>query len=415
VACGEEDSAELLLDAQKAGFAVPQDRLDEILRWVEGEVARRERERGAYPDGPAAEAYLHYVLALAGRGQKGRLQQLLEQQPARRDGEALERQYMLQAALYLAGDRRYEMALRNPDAGPLSEERKSGWSFYSDRRRRGFLLSTFQDLFGSDPAGEALAQRVADGLRQPSGFYNTQEIVWGVTGLGKRVGAVARDFKPGRLLADGRAVESRPVAGRSADRTWALARASEYRSLRLEVADRGQGGPLYAVLSSEGVRQEPELRVGGSGLSVTRTWRRLDGTAVDLQGGDLSLAGLLFVEIALRNTSGERVENLALVDRIPAGFEIENPRLGRGQVASWVDADQLWKPDYLDVRDHQLALFGRLEAGETRKVVYALRAVTAGQFTVPPVEAEAMYDPRLWARQAGGTARVAGPWKSDLL
>ncbi|MBI5069273.1 MAG: hypothetical protein HZB56_13645 [Deltaproteobacteria bacterium] len=417
-AWGTAYATHLLLDAQKAGFAVPQDRLDEILRWIEGEAARRERgerDRGGIHEGPSAEAYLHYVLALAGKGQKGRLQQLLDQLPARRDGEALERQYMLQAALYLAGDRRYEKELRSPDVSPVSDERKSGWSFYSDRRRRGFVLSTFQDLFGNDPAGEPLAQRVADGLRQPSGSYNTQEIVWGVTGLGKRVGAVARDFKPGKLLADGKAVEPRPVAGRSADRTWALARASEYRSLRLEVAGKGQGGPLYAILSSEGVRERPELRTGGNGLSVTRTWRRLDGTALDLAAGELPLAGLAFVELTLRNLSGERVENVALVDRIPAGFEIENPRLGRGQVASWVEEDQLWVPDFLDVRDHQLALFGKLEAGQARKVVYAVRAVTAGQFTVPPVEAEAMYDPRLWARQPGTTARVAGPWKADLL
>jgi len=34
-------------------------------------------------------------------------------------------------------------------------------------------------------------------------------------------------------------------------------------------------------------------------------------------------------------------------------------------------------------------------------VVYAVRATAAGRFTIPPVEAEAMYDPRIWARQPG--------------
>ena len=417
-AWGTAYATHLLLDAQKLGYPVPQDRLDEILKWIEeetGRIERGERRHAWYDEGHGAEPYLHYVLALAGKGQKARIQRLVDQAPARRDGEWQERLYMLQAALWLAGDRRYEKDLRTPDVSPVSDERRNSWSFYSDRRRRGFMLSTFQDLFGNDPAGEPLAARVAEALRQPSGWYTTQELVWGVTGLGKRVGAIARDFKPGRLVADGRAVEPRPARGRASDRTWALARASEYRSLSLHVDDRGAGGKLWLVVASEGVRERSDPRLGGDGLALTRTFRTLDGASFEPRSRETPLAGLLFVEIAVRNRTGERIQNVALVDRIPAGFEIENPRLGRGNQASWIDADHLWAPDYLDVRDDRIALFGSLEPNEVRKVVYAVRAVTAGRFTLPPVEAEAMYDPRIWAREAGGTVTVSGPWKDALL
>jgi len=44
-----------------------------------------------------------------------------------------------------------------------------------------------------------------------------------------------------------------------------------------------------------------------------------------------------------------------------------------------------------------------------------VRVVTSGRFTIPPVEAEAMYDPTLWARAKGGTAVVSGPWTGKLL
>jgi uncharacterized protein YfaS (alpha-2-macroglobulin family) len=47
--------------------------------------------------------------------------------------------------------------------------------------------------------------------------------------------------------------------------------------------------------------------------------------------------------------------------------------------------------------------------------VYGVRAVTSGRFTLPPVEAEAMYDPSLWAREPGGQVRVEGDWKEFLL
>ncbi len=67
------------------------------------------------------------------------------------------------------------------------------------------------------------------------------------------------------------------------------------------------------------------------------------------------------------------------------------------------------------MRDDRLVVFGALEPRESRKVVYAVRAVTAGTFTLPPVEAEAMYDPRIWAREQGGAVKVASPWKDSAL
>jgi uncharacterized protein YfaS (alpha-2-macroglobulin family) len=425
-AWGSAYATHFLLDARKLGYAVPQDRLEDVLRWMEGQVAaieRGEKRDDGYSSTAGTEAYLHYVLALAGRPHKARVQRLVELLPAQRDGAALERKVLLEAALWLAGDRRYERELKTPDLSAISGERRNDWTFYSDRRRRGLTLAILEDLFPRDPALEPLAQRVAESLALPSHHYTTQELVWGVTGLGKRVAAVAAPdplvpslSKDGaaRLLANGKEVAPRPAPARAGDRAWGIARASELERLVLEAGPAG-AGPRWLVLSSEGVRQHSDAKLGGSGLRITRTFRDLAGATVDPRGAPTPLAGLLFVELTVRNTSGERIQNVALVDRIPAGFEIENPRLGRGGGADWIDANALWRPDFLDVRDDRLAVFGALEKGETRKVVYAVRAVTAGRFTLPPVEAEAMYDPSRWAREGGGEVEVAGPWKDSLL
>ena len=110
--------------------------------------------------------------------------------------------------------------------------------------------------------------------------------------------------------------------------------------------------------------------------------------------------------------TGARLSNIALVDRLPAGWEIENPRLGRSEATpEWLDDEALWAADHMDLRDDRIEVFGHLENREQRKVVYAVRAVTAGDFQLPPAEAEAMYEPRHWARAGGGTASVRGPWE----
>lgn len=406
---GTAYASHFLIDARKAGYSVPQHRLDEALDWMERQITNHYEAGLEEWYSRRSEAYFHFVLALAERPRKARVQKLLEGLPERQTSQQREEQFMLQAALYLAGDHSHEAALKQLDLSPVSDDRRNGWSFYSDRRMRGFMLSTSVDLFGRDDAMEPLANLVAESLRaHPSSYYTTQELVWGITGLGKFVDSGASDFTPPVLKASGRTLSPQENPRPTSDRTWSLARASEYDRLTVQVKDKSEG-KLYLILSSEGVREVPDWRTGGEGLRLQRRYLNAAGQPL---GGvfEMRLGELVYIELALSNTSPERVSNIALVDRIPAGWEIENPRLGRDGSVDWIDQETLWKADHMNLRDDRIEVFGHLEKGQSRKVVYAVRAVTAGQFTVPTVEAEAMYDPRIWAREEGRPVTIFGPW-----
>ena len=62
---------------------------------------------------------------------------------------------------------------------------------------------------------------------------------WSVSGLGKRVGKMASSFAPPVLTAQGKKLEPspQPKGVKSADKTWALARSSEYKTLSLDVVE----------------------------------------------------------------------------------------------------------------------------------------------------------------------------------
>ncbi len=410
----------MLLDAKKAGYVVSDDRLAGVMAWIENRAAQY--ERGAkiqrqpwnhYDE--QSEAYLHYVLALGGKGKKARILKLVTEIPATAKGEQAEDRYTLMAALYLAGDRRFEKDLKAVDSSPIVKDRINSWSFYSDRRRRGFMLSTFHDLFGNDPAGDVLATRVAEGLAsERSGYYNTQELVWGITGLGKWVeGSNVKGVADGTLVADGATIQPRKTKKKTNDKTWSLSRASEYGKLTLDVPASAAG--LWLVIASEGTRPNGVYKEGAEGLKVGRTYRNLDGTEVNLADGSLKLGDLVFVELTLANTSGAAIQNIALVDRLPAGFEIENPRLGRSIKADWIKDEDQWSADFMNLRDDHLEMFGSLPGSTAKTIIYTVRVVTAGKFTVPPIDAEAMYDPTLWGREKGGQLVVSGPWTGKTL
>lgn len=411
-----------LIDAQKAGFAVPSSRIDDALRYLEGEVEKI--ERGVSPDrdfkynmsADQWEPYVHYVLALGGRARKARAQKLVKQlaRKGTLKGQDKERDYLLKAAVHLAGDHRYEADLKKPDSSQVTDERSYSYAYYSDIRRRGFTLNVFQDLFGSDEKGEDLALRVAESLKGRSRGFSTQDLSWGVSGLGKRVAAMRSRFATPKLVANGKKIDPQPNAegAKTSDKTWALARASEYKTLVLTMPK--VEGNVYLLLSSEGVRLKGDYTAGGEGLSVSRAYRSLDGSKVDFTNGSHALGDMIFSELTITNTSNQRVTNIALVDRFPAGWEIENPRLGRGTQAAWINSESLWKADYLDFRDDRLQVFGDLNPRESRTVVYTLRVVTAGNFVGPPLEAEAMYNPKVWARDTGRPIDIGGPWNGLL-
>jgi uncharacterized protein YfaS (alpha-2-macroglobulin family) len=191
-----------------------------------------------------------------------------------------------------------------------------------------------------------------------------------------------------------------------------VTRASERGEVTLEVPDKGQG-TLWAIVTGEGVPTVPQRAPGGGeGLGLVRRYLKADGTEVPADGASVVLGELVFVELELTNRTGERIGNLALVDRVPAGWEIENPRLGRDARPEWLDEDSLWAADHMDVRDDRIEVFGHLDKTETRILVYGVRAVSAGGFTVPAATLEAMYDPRLWAQSEAGRTEVIAPWAS---
>jgi uncharacterized repeat protein (TIGR01451 family) len=407
VVWGTAYATHFLMDARDRRHAVPDHRLKEALDWL---AQAMEGFDGDY-HGPTAEAYAHYVLALAKRPRKARIAQLLaEVESAKRvEGPAAESRYLLLAAQHLSGDRSRESELKDLPSDALSGGRHTGHGYYSEGRRKALILSTSVDLFGRQPGATGLATSVSEMLQGSDGsrWHTTQEIAWAVTALGKW--NVDADAKADVSLAAGGEAVPAQLSGK-AGVTWAVDRASEVQGLALTVPTLPKGG-LRLVVASEGVPVSGAAS-GGQGLEIQRERLAPDGSAWDRYSFDLGQ--VIHTRISLTNTSGRKLDNLVLVDRLPAGWEIENPRLGRSGDAAWVDPHTLWSPDHMEIRDDRIEVFGSVDAGATVEVVYAARATAAGRFAEPAVQAEAMYEPAIWARSGGGRVEVKGPWDALL-
>ncbi len=234
------------------------------------------------------------------------------------------------------------------------------------------------------------------------------------------------------------------------------------RSLSVEDLEKGvtvtNSGDVTtdAVVTVIGASLTPEPAIS-KGLAVERSFYKLDGTPVKLDsatGGTAELAQNERLVAVVKVLSDEEAGRVLLADRLPAGLEIENPRLvesGDVKSISWLDS--ALKPEHSEFRDDRFVAAFNLSSGAsdggsdssddessdssgspdstaggqagnapgaaspestvggapakaTATVAYVVRAVTPGKFVHPAATVEDMYRPERYARTGSGTLTV---------
>ena len=113
---------------------------------------------------------------------------------------------------------------------------------------------------------------------------------------------------------------------------------------------------------------------------------------------------LIVVRVTL-NSSIDLLENIAISDLLPAGFEIENPRLT--EMTNYPFIKNASQPEYMDIRDDRINFYTSFRGGKRQHVFYyAVRAVTQGTFRYAPIVAEAMYDGNYYSASGQMTMRI---------
>jgi uncharacterized protein YfaS (alpha-2-macroglobulin family) len=98
---------------------------------------------------------------------------------------------------------------------------------------------------------------------------------------------------------------------------------------------------------------------------------------------------------------------------LPAGLEVENPRLETAAKDEDTDANNdIFGNGTVDVQDDRVVIVGRMPSAWKAHCTYLARAITSGTFTVPPVRCEAMYDLNTNAMSGAGKLTVVSTSKN---
>jgi alpha-2-macroglobulin len=145
-------------------------------------------------------------------------------------------------------------------------------------------------------------------------------------------------------------------------------------------------GKIYIIVLTEGLAREGLIKPFDNGIHIERKWFDRHGNPIDINS--LHVGDLVNVETSIV-TPAQSFDNIAIVDALPGGMEVENPRMA---TSSNTGDDQLNMPDHVEFLDDRIVLFCSANTyHQTFK--YSLRVTTAGVFSVPPIQASCMYEP----------------------
>lgn len=124
--------------------------------------------------------------------------------------------------------------------------------------------------------------------------------------------------------------------------------------------------------------------------------------------------GTDFIALAvISNVSGTSdYTNLALTHIIPSGWEIYNERMlatdtENPNSETSTPRNSISRYSYQDIRDDRVLTYFNLRRGETKVFTIRLQATYAGNFILPAVQCEAMYDATVQARSKAGRTTVS--------
>lgn len=386
--------AHFLVEAKRASYEVNADYMAALLNYLHSELAGSLEE--LRKDDATRRAYIGYVLARAGRPAHQRMEQLYgARQKMSNEGLALLAATYVETGLTEDARRILQSASPLAQATATSMTRQTGGILASPVRETALLLNSWAEVDAQSPEAAGLAQRLLQ-LQKDGRWGTTQENGFALMALGRyhkqlgdlppvrgiaMVGGQRHEFstsEPLRLKSDG-------LAG-------------------AEIRIAAEEGTAYAYYAIEGVPIEPPQDPESNGVTLQR--RFLDREGNILEPDQLLQGQLVIVELEI---SGNRMlNNIVLQDLLPAGLEVENARLQTTEQTQMEDEMMGVVAERLDVRDDRVLVFGRLVKTSEGKQTYryTARAVTPGEYVLPPAMLEVMYDPGISARTAPGRIKV---------
>ncbi len=159
----------------------------------------------------------------------------------------------------------------------------------------------------------------------------------------------------------------------------------------VQISNKGKG-KVYARLTAFTQPLVDTLRAAEGSLRLSVDYLDAAGKPLDVKS--LKQGTEFTAVVTVRNSAEQSFTDLALLQVFPSGWEIFNERLTGTQSAAEAY-------NYRDIRDDRVLTYFNLRAGQSATFRSRLQAAYRGNYYLPAVSCQAMYEPREQARTSG--------------
>ena len=162
-------------------------------------------------------------------------------------------------------------------------------------------------------------------------------------------------------------------------------------------------GRCYYYWQVSGVSTSNAAEEFSRGITLSREYLNSAGDRLDIKR--VKIGDQIVCKITVESQD-KSLYNVVINDLLPAGLEIENPRLETSASLPWLPRSRA-PVERQDIRDDRALFFTDLHPNTPIVIYYSLRATSAGEFKIPPVSAECMYNPLIAASASTGVMLIA--------
>jgi len=124
------------------------------------------------------------------------------------------------------------------------------------------------------------------------------------------------------------------------------------------------------------------------GIEISREFQYANASV-----NEVELGNELEVHIHIRSLNDSYLNNIAIVDLLPGGFEV---------VRDSIKTEGL---EYSDIREDRVIFFGSF-GPEIKEIVYRIKATNRGSYLVAPIYASSMYNPKIRAHSTSSEIKI---------
>lgn len=383
-----------IIEAKKLGYHVSEDLYE---RWL----SYSQREARNHSGQLMYRVYRSYILAIDGNAELSEMNALKE---SHLDKMKPVQKWLLAAAYKLSGlPTDAESIIKN--VGTTVDDYVEFSGTYGSRLRDvAMILDALVTLEKYDEADDILKQ-VATAISSRN-WHSTQTIGYSLLSIGKYMTKILGGEEKIKISGNVKMPDGE-VFSIETDKSIDIKIKEGFgKTLEVTIDNKTNINKVYTTLSWNGVPLISKLKDESQNLKLEVEW--LDEVGNTIDPTNIKQGSTFFGHFRVTNTSMlKSVDEIALVQILPSGWEIVNTRLLNESLPAWTSDFELNQQEYLDIRDDRIMWFFDLyKLDQHKDFVVKLNAITIGEYNLPGTITEAMYNNTYKASKKGKKVKV---------